>query len=170
MMSVASLSAAAPAAISTSSTALSVAVTCAARPPHYSSGFYHRTSRVTWHGAVQGIRAARVRRPCHAGRAAPSAAGRIGAWFPVKCPLRDILHDAVRHQVPDGLPLLDPLAAIGRGDRQRRDLDQADPAVRQPGTAQVMPGPGAPDEMLELEQLVGILPGHHLLQGIGAGD
>src|SRR6266496_4108493 len=33
MMSVASLSAAAPAAIVTSSTALSVAVTCAARPP-----------------------------------------------------------------------------------------------------------------------------------------
>src|SRR5436305_1013072 len=92
MRSVASLSAAAVAASVTSSTALSVAVTCAARPPRWATS-----------GAF------RVSRP-----------GRSAIPPLVQAAFRDVLHDAVRNQVPDRLTLRDALPACGRRDRQRR--------------------------------------------------
>ena len=49
----------------------------------------------------------------------------------IEAPLGDVLHDAVRHQVPDRLMLLHPKPACGGGDRQRRDLEQGDFVLRQ---------------------------------------
>src|SRR5213078_4960356 len=134
MRSVASLSAAAVAASVTSSTALSVAVTCAARPP-----------RLATPGAF------RVSRP-----------GRSAIPPLVQAAFRDVLHDAVRNQVPDRLTLRDPLPARGRRDRQRRYLHQADLVNRQTGPAQPVPGTRAPHEVGQLEQLVRVLPRHQL--------
>src|SRR5215470_10798966 len=92
------------------------------------------------------------------------------ALTPVKTTLGDVLNDPVRHQVPDRHSLRDTLPACGRGDRQRGDLDQADPPVWQARAAQPVPGPGAADEMREFEQFVHVLPGHELLERVGAGD
>src|ERR1051325_4713042 len=132
MRSVASLSAAAVAASVTSSTALSVAVTCAARPPRWATP-----------GAI------RVSRP-----------GRSAIPPLVQAAFRDVLHDAVRDQVPDRLAFGDALPARGRRDRQRRYLHQADLLNRQAGPAQPVPRPRAPHEVRELEQLVRVLPRH----------
>src|SRR3546814_14482281 len=41
--------------------------------------------------------------------------------------LCDVLHDPVRHEVPDGFAALRALPAVGRRDRQRGDLDDGDP-------------------------------------------
>ena len=49
----------------------------------------------------------------------------------IEAALGDVLHDAVRHQVPDRLMLLHPKPACGGGDRQRRDLEQGDFVLRQ---------------------------------------
>src|SRR6476661_3601074 len=118
MRSVASLSAAAVAASVTSSTALSVAVTCAARPPRWAAPGAYRVSRP----------------------------GRLAIPPLVQAAFRDVLHDAVRNQVPDRLTLRDALPARGRRDRQRRYLHQADLLIRQAGPAQSMARPGAPHE------------------------
>src|SRR5260221_10757974 len=142
MMSVASLSAAAPAAISTSSTALSVAVTCAARPPQLqacpSPTIAH--PRRTWHSAFQGIAQPWVNRTSRAGQRR-SAMTRAGVPVPVESALGDVLNDPVRHQVPDRLSVRDPLPAAGRGYRAGRALDQADPAIGQARASQAVPGP-----------------------------
>ena len=47
--------------------------------------------------------------------------------LPVQATLGDVLHHAVGDQVPDRLTGRDPGPAGSRGDRQRRDLDQAAP-------------------------------------------
>src|SRR3954447_6262616 len=103
MRSVASLSAAAVAASVTSSTALSVAVTCAARPPRWATP-----------GAI------RVSRPGDS--AIPTL---------VQAAFRDVLHDPVGHQIPNRLTLRDSVPARGRRNRQRRYLHQADLLHRQ---------------------------------------
>src|SRR6266516_7021301 len=129
MMSVASFSAAASAAIPASSTALAVAVTCGSS---FSSVMPSLTLCRLAH-ARPGI-SFRIAR--HARSAIP--AGQTGvSWCPVlrwsvaavQPAFGDVLHDPVRNQVPDGLPVSDPLAAVGRGDRQRRDLEQAHPVL-----------------------------------------
>src|ERR1700733_12899873 len=98
----ASLSAAASAAVSTSSTALGVAVTSAYRPP--SVDFVLLFTLLPLGLAITlGVQAA----------------------------LGDVLHHAVRDQVPDRLPRLDPGAAVGRGGGQRRYVRQAYLAVGQ---------------------------------------
>src|SRR5262249_14180064 len=118
MMSVASFSAAASAAIPASSTALAVAVTCAARSPPVCPS--PALCRLGTGGAGDLIQ---NRPPCRHGQ--PSAGwsqrfpeSRRSVAAPVQLALGDVLHDPVRDQVPDGLPSADPLAAIGRGDRQ----------------------------------------------------
>src|ERR1700733_15556536 len=98
-MASASLSAAASAAVSTSSTALGVAVTSACRPPSIGS-----SSLLASHNGLS----FRLR---------------------VKPALGDVLHDPVRHQVPDWLVRLDPGAALGGRDGQRGGLHQAELAV-----------------------------------------
>ena len=64
-----------------------------------------------------------------------------------------------------GSPRVDAVAAVGRRDRQRRDLHERDPvgrAVRRAAVVQLVPGPGAADEVGQLEQLVGVPPGEDL--------
>src|SRR6266404_9462345 len=95
----ASLSAAASTAVSTSSTALGVAVTSACMPPSIGSSFLLAS---------------------HSG---------LSFRLRLKSALGDVLHDPVRHQVPDRLARVDPGAALGGRDSQRGDLDQADLAV-----------------------------------------
>src|ERR1700731_4898886 len=97
----ASLSAAASAAVSTSSTALGVAVTSACRPPSVGSFVVISVSQRSV------IRAVSFR-------------------LRVQLALGDVLHYPVRYQVPDRLARLDPGAALGGRDGQRRDLHQAD--------------------------------------------
>src|SRR6185369_12134987 len=138
MRSVASLSAAAVAASVTSSTALSVAVTCAARPPRWATPGAFRVSRL----------------------------GRSAIPPLVQAAFRDVLHNPVRDQIPNRLALRDPLPARGGRDRQRRYLDQADLVNRQASTAQPMTRPRAPHEVRQLEQLVGVLPRHQLPQRV----
>src|SRR5450755_4047194 len=161
MMLEASFSAAAAAAISTSSTALSVAVTGAGSPPWLCPGFYDLTKgQVPVSGLTQAIRAGR--QSCH-------PPGHPGSGL-VELALADVLDDAVWHQVPDGVTGADPGAALGRGDGQRGNLDEADPLVRQSAEGQPVTGPGAADEMRQLEQLVGVAPGDHPGQRVGPGD
>src|SRR5580692_10049873 len=117
----ASLSAAASAAVSTSSTALGVAVTSACRPPSIGS-----SSLLASHNGLS----FRLR---------------------VKPALGDVLHDPVRHQVPDRLAGLDPGAALGGRNGQRRDLHQADLAVGQARPRQPVPWSGTAYEMREGE-------------------
>src|ERR1035438_5963848 len=184
MMSLASLSAAASAAIPASSTALLVAVTSAVRPPPAGpmgpdapkcarSALNHplpnrcralpgtsqphptgppNTSQpvLALHNPSSGAEAHfRVTR----------CAGSAGLLL-VEPAFRDVLDHAVRHQVPDGLPGRDTLPAVGRGDSEGGDLQQADPFPRQPMSGQPVPGPGAADKVRELEQLIRVLPGH----------
>src|SRR6185369_4272502 len=141
MRSVASLSAAAVAASVTSSTALSVAVTCAARPPRWATPGALRVSRL----------------------------GRSAIPPLVQAAFRDVLHNPIRDQVPDRLALRDPLPARGGRDRQRRYLHQADLVNRQAGPAQPVPGTRASHEVRQLEQLISVLPRHQLAQRVSAG-
>ena len=76
-----------------------------------------------------------------------------------------------RYQI--GWPAALPLAAVGGGDGQRRDLQHRHPLGRdraQRRGVHLGAGPGAPDEVGELEQLVGVAPGEDLGQRVGAGD
>src|SRR5215469_14515086 len=136
----ASLSAAASAAVSTSSTALGVAVTSACRPPSVGSW-----SLLASHSGVS---------------------FRLG----IKLALGDVLHDPVGYQVPDRLARLDPGAALGGRDGQRRDLHQADLPVGQARPRQPVPRTGTAYEMREGEKLVHVVPGQDLGQRVGAGD
>ena len=61
-----------------------------------------------------------------------------------------------------GMPRADPVAAVGRADRQRGHLDQADRALRQVGVGQVEPGPGHADEVGQLEQPLVVPPADDL--------
>src|SRR5260370_17223981 len=96
----ASLSAAASTAVSTSSTALGVAVTSACRPPSVGS-----SSLLASHSGLS----FRLR---------------------IQPALGDVLHDPVRHQVPDRLARLDPGPALGGRDGHRGEL--APPALAAP--------------------------------------
>src|SRR6266705_2319232 len=93
---------------------------------------------------------------------------------PVQATLLDVAGDALGHQVLDGGAGRDPGADVGRGDRERRDLDRVDPAVRRRDAAeqarQVVAGPGGRDQLGEGEHLLGVLPGEDLQDGVGAGD
>src|SRR5215469_1923180 len=84
--------------------------------------------------------------------------------------LRDVLNDAVGHQIPDWMSAADSCSAFGRGDRKGRDLQQLDPVRGQVRQREVVPGPSAADELGEREQLVRISPGNHPGQRVGAGD
>ena len=77
-------------------------------------------------GAAARADLARTCRACPRG-ASPSSCGlrRKGA-------LGDVLHHAIRHEVPDRLAGRDPCPAVRRADRQRRHLDQA--SRRPPGS------------------------------------
>src|SRR5690606_16003147 len=88
----------------------------------------------------------------------------------VEVALVDVLDDAVRDEVPDGFARVDALAALGGGDRQGGDLHEGDPPVGQAGVGEAVTGTGHADEVREPEQLVGVVPGEHLLQRVGAGD
>src|ERR1700691_843920 len=94
----ASLSAAASAAVSTSSTAFGVAVTSACRPPSV--------------GSLSLLAS-------HSGRS---------FCLRVQPALGDVLYDPVRHQVPDRLVRLDPGAALCGRCGPWRELYPADPA------------------------------------------
>src|SRR6202451_1430812 len=156
MMSEASLSDAAAAAISISSTALSVAVTGAGSPPLAGDqSFYDLTIHLE---RISG----------YLPRPTPRALSRASVL--VALALADVLHDPLGHQVPDRVAGPDPGPALGRGDGQGGDLDEADVVVRQPGQGQPVPGPGAADEVGQLEQLVRVPPGDHLSQGVGPVD
>src|ERR1700729_1362552 len=154
MMSLASLSAAAVAAISASSTALVVAVTCGIRPPQPGTlplASHAPGSRGS--AAIQPNPARRQSPPARpASLQAPGRYGLIGgpsqaqsdpSLGPARCPvavavqpaLGDVLHYAVRDQVPDRLTPAHPLPALGGRDGQGRDLDEADLVTRQPGGA-----------------------------------
>ena len=89
---------------------------------------------------------------------------------PVEPPLVDVLDDAVRHEVPDRLAPADPVAAVGRADRQRRHLHQADPAFGQVRVGEVVARPGHADEVRQVEQLLVVPPGDDLGERVGAGD
>src|ERR1700722_20634792 len=117
----ASLSAAASAVVSTSSTALGVAVTSACRPPSVGSSFLLASLLASHSGPSFCLR--------------------------VQLALGDVLHHPVRHQVPDRLARLDPGTALGGRDGQRRDLDQADLAVGQPCPPQPVSRAGTAYEM-----------------------
>ena len=67
-----------------------------------------------------------------------------------------------------GLPAADALPAVGRADRHGRHLLQVDPVGGQALVAELVPGAGDPDELGQLEQLVDVLPGQDLRQGVGA--
>src|ERR1700722_15799625 len=169
MMSEASLSDAAAAAISISSTALSVAVTGAGSPPWAGDeSFYDLTihlERISGYPPWLTLRVfSRAGRDQHGAQ----PGGRILVL--VELALADVLHDPLGHQVPDRVAGPDPGPALGRGDGQGGDLDQADVVVGQTGQGQPVPGPGAADEVGQLEQLVGVPPGDHLGQGVGPGD
>src|SRR3954462_12474153 len=76
----------------------------------------------------------------------------------VETALGDVLHDTVGHEVPDGLPVRDARATVGRRDRQRGHLDQAHDSFWETRVLEVMPGPGHADEMSQLEQIVRPVP------------
>src|SRR6476661_9696159 len=98
------------------------------------------------------------------------AATRVLLRLGVQVVLVDVLRDAVGHEVPDGLAPFDAGAAVGGADRHGRDLLEGDPVAGQPVVRQLMAGTGDPDEVGELEQLVGVLPRQDLGQRVGAGD
>src|SRR5690606_28709998 len=66
---------------------------------------------------------------------------------PVQLVFRDVLHYAVRYEVPDGCTIHHPLSAIRGRYRQRRDLHETQPIDRQPLTVEFVTGPTDPDEM-----------------------
>src|ERR1022692_1904437 len=121
MISVASLSAAAPAASVTSSTALSVAVTCAARPPlcalqvpsHVSARRGRPAEdqrRPPGQPPVPASATARQKQASGANAYFRVSRPRSSAVFPLVEPaFRDVLHDPVRNQVPDRLARPDAL-------------------------------------------------------------
>src|SRR4029453_370596 len=100
----------------------------------------------------------------------------LGTWseVPVQAVLVDVAGHAVGDQAPDGGAAGGPAADVAGGDGQGRDLhgvdaaggarDLADQAV------EVVAGPGGGDELGLGEDLVGLLPGEELQDGIGPDD
>src|SRR5699024_6056505 len=76
----------------------------------------------------------------------------------VELVLVDVLHDAVRHEVPDGLAVADARAAVGRGDRHRGHLLEGHLVLREPRLGEVVAGTGDADEVGEVPELVDVLP------------
>src|SRR5260370_22176749 len=99
MMALASLSAAASAAIRSSSTVCVVAVTIRCLPPCPETPPVDQVKR--------------------------QSSSMYPSVVPVQPAFGYVLHDPVRDQVPDRLARADPLTARGGRDRERRDLDQA---------------------------------------------
>src|SRR5665648_214979 len=93
-----------------------------------------------------------------------------GQVWPIQPMFGDVLHDAVRHEIPDRLASPDAVSTVGGADGQSRDHLQCHPILGQPVVAQDMPGPGHPDEVGEVPELVDVLPRQDLGQRIGAGD
>src|SRR5690349_10715524 len=94
----------------------------------------------------------------------------LGVWLCVQAVLVDVLDDPVRDEVPDGLVALDAGPAVGRADRHGGDLHEGDPVGRQPLVGQLVPGPGHPDEVRQLPELLDVLPREDLGQGVGSRD
>ena len=97
--------------------------------------------------------------------------------FAVELALGDVLHDAVGHQVPQRAAFCGAPTAVGRRDRQRRDLDQGQRVIGQPVehagevfAAQLVAGPADPDEPRHREQFLQVLPRQDGRQRVGAGD
>ena len=88
--------------------------------------------------------------------------------------LGDVLDDAVGDEVPDRLPAAVPLPAVGRRDRQGRDLDHGHLVGRdgrQRLRVHLVAGTRAADELVgEPEQVVGGAPGEDVCERIGTGD
>src|SRR5580765_4473091 len=95
---------------------------------------------------------------------------RIRGGSGVQVVLVYVLDDPVGHEVPDGFPVFHPCPAVGRADRHGRNLQEGDPVLGQALVAQHMPRAGDADEVCEVEQPLGILPGQDLGQGVGTGD
>lgn len=85
--------------------------------------------------------------------------------------LADVLHHAVRHQIPDRLVVFGAAAYIGRRDGQGRDLKRIDLSFGQ-GHAVRTGVAGARDghEVGEVPHEVGVLPLHNFGHGVCAGD
>ena len=77
-------------------------------------------------------------------------------------------HRRGRDTRPAGL--LHPTTAVGRRNGHRRHLDQGHGALRQVVVAELVAGPGDPDEVGVAEDLFGLAPREDLGQRIGAGD
>src|SRR5690606_6782038 len=88
----------------------------------------------------------------------------------IQLALGDVAHDSVRHQVPDGVSLGDSRTAVRGGDGEGGHLDEGDPALGEPGVAEVVAGPGDADEVRQGEQFLAVAPGEDLGEGVGAGD
>ena len=84
--------------------------------------------------------------------------------------LADVLHDAVRYEVPDGLVAPDTGPAIRGRDRKGGDLNEADAALGKAGIRQGVPRTSYPDEVRERDQLVRVPPRQDLRESVRAGD
>src|SRR6478735_3980840 len=82
----------------------------------------------------------------------------------------DVLDDTVGHQVPHRGPAADPCPAVGRGDRERRDLDDLHRHTGKLQIVQGVTGSGDTNEMRLREYLANVLPGHDRGQRVGTGD
>ena len=72
----------------------------------------------------------------------------------VQAVLRDVLHDAIRHEVPNRLAARDAFSAVRGRDGERWHLDQADLAVGQTRVDEGMAWPGDPDEVSHLHRFL----------------
>src|SRR5665647_1228554 len=111
-----------------------------------------------------------------------SVSGPAGTWFcsagvsiparmwPVELMFGDVLHDSVRHEVPDRFALDDAGATVGGADGHGGDLLQRHPVRGQTDVAEDMSGTGHADEVGKVPQLIDVFPRQDLGQCIGSGD
>ena len=83
--------------------------------------------------------------------------------------LADVLDHAVRNQIPDGLTAADPGAAVRRGDRHGGHLQQDDVAGAL-GDAELVAWPRHADEVGQVPDVLGTVPGEDLAEDVRAGD
>src|SRR5699024_4917771 len=88
---------------------------------------------------------------------------------PVQHVLRDVLHDSVRHEVPDGRTIHHPLSAIRRRYRQWRKLHETQPGDRQPINMEYVPRAAAEEVRVEKYD-IDILPRQALNESVRAGQ
>src|SRR5262245_45250781 len=88
----------------------------------------------------------------------------------VEMTLVDVLHHAVGNEAPQGQSPGHPRPAVGRGNRHRRDLNEARHVPGQVVIAEAETRPGHADEMGQVEELIGLLPRKDLVQHVRAGD